>query len=218
LSIKDSFIISFFTRKFFRESIDLSADPVIGGEGILPAINRLQEFAPPELTVLQHDKGFIYFDVERKRSAVNPYKVKSLPETEDLILEYGQTVRFKTDTQIEVLAFPAVQDMSIFKEALNKINLPEVNISNDGNIKVPATETVWYSGRADLASRIVDKDTPNGFISKEDGNIALIFEDENGEKREQILYPSPADMSALGKFDLTRKGILESMVKKLKGI
>ena len=41
------------------KSVDLSADPVIGGEGILPAINRLQEFAPAEFTVLQHDKGFI---------------------------------------------------------------------------------------------------------------------------------------------------------------
>ncbi|WP_069470907.1 leucine-rich repeat domain-containing protein [Candidatus Marithrix sp. Canyon 246] len=111
------------------ESIDLSADPVLGGEGILPAINRLQEFAPPELTVLQHDKGFIYLDIETTRYAVNPMKVKHLSEAEGLQLESGQTVRFKTDTQIEVLAFPAVQDMSTFKEALIKINLPEVSIS-----------------------------------------------------------------------------------------
>ncbi|WP_069472944.1 hypothetical protein [Candidatus Marithrix sp. Canyon 246] len=201
------------------ESVDLSADPVVGGEGILPAINRLPDFESPELTVLQHDKGFIYLDIEATRYAVNPMKVKHLSEAERLQLESGQTVRFKTDTEIDVLAFPAVQDMSTFKQTLIKINLPKVNISNDGNIKVPATETVWYSGRADLASRTVDKDTPNGFISKEDGNIALIFEDETGEKREQIFYPSPAYMSALGKFDLTPKGILEFEIngQKFKG-
>ncbi|WP_069471321.1 hypothetical protein [Candidatus Marithrix sp. Canyon 246] len=87
------------------ESVDLSADPVLGGEGILPAINRLQES--------------------------------------------GQTVRFKTDTQIEVLALPAVQDISSFKQSLSKINLPKVNISNDGNIKVPATETIKVTEIAD---------------------------------------------------------------------
>jgi ABC-type uncharacterized transport system substrate-binding protein len=201
------------------ENVDLSVDPVIGGEGILPAINRLPEFVPPELTVLQHDKGFIYLDIEGIRYAVNPIQVKHLPESERLQLESGQTVRFKTDTQIDVLAPPAVQDVSSFNENLSKINLPKVNISNDGNIKVSATETIWYSGRPDLASTIVDKDTPNGFITKEDGNVALIFEDENGEKREQILYPSPADMSALEEFELTSKGILEIEIdgQKIKG-
>jgi hypothetical protein len=110
-------------------------------------------------------------------------------------------------------------ELTLLQHDLIKINLPEVNISNDGNIKVSATETTWYSGRPDLASRIVDKDTPNGFLTKEDGNVALIFEDEKGEKREQILYPSPADMSALGKFDLTPNGILEFEIKgkKFKG-
>ena len=201
------------------QAVDLSADPVIGGEGILPAINRLQEFVPAELTVLQHDKGFIYLDIEGIRYAVNPMKVKHLSEAERLQLESGQTVRFKTDTQIDVLAPPAIQDISSFKETLIKINLPTVNINNDGNIKVLVTEKVWYSGRPDLASTTVDKDTPNGFITKEDGNVALIFEDEKGEKREQILYPSPANMSALGKFDLTPKGILEFEIKdqKFKG-
>jgi hypothetical protein len=201
------------------DHVDLSADPVRGGEGILPAINRLQEFAPPELTVLQHDKGFIYLDIEGIRYAVNPIKVKHLAESERLQLESGQTVRFKTDTQIDVLAPPAIQDISSFNDLLSKINLPKVNINNDGNIKVSATETIWYSGRPDLASTIVDKNTPNGFITKEDGNVALIFEDENGEKREQILYPSPADMSALEEFELTSKGILEIEIdgQKIKG-
>jgi len=80
------------------QSVDLSADPVIGGEGILAAINRLQELAPAELTVLQHDKGFIYLDIEGIPYAVNPIKVKHLSESERLQLESGQTVRFKTDT------------------------------------------------------------------------------------------------------------------------
>ena len=94
-----------------------------------------------------------------------------------------------------------------------------IKITEEGNIKIPATETIWLSARPDLASTTVDKDTPNGFITKEDGNVALIFEDEKGEKREQILYPSPANMSALEKFDLTPKGILEIEIKgkKIKG-
>ncbi|WP_141698993.1 hypothetical protein, partial [Candidatus Marithrix sp. Canyon 246] len=80
------------------ESVDLSADPVLGGKGILPAINRLPDFESPELTILQHDKGFIYLDIEGIRYAVNPMKVKHLSEAERLQLESGQTVRFKTDT------------------------------------------------------------------------------------------------------------------------
>ena len=49
--------------------------------------------------------------------------------------------------------------------------------------------------------------------------IFQLFEDEKGEKREQILYPSPASMSALGQFNLTPKGILELEIngQKIKG-
>jgi hypothetical protein len=117
------------------------------------------------------------------------------------------------------MANPAVQDLKQFKAALAKLNLPTFKITEQGNIKIPATETIWNSCRQDIASTIVDKDTANGFITKEDGNVALIFEDEKGEKREQIIYPSPADMSALGKFDLTPNGILEFEIKgqKFKG-
>jgi hypothetical protein len=136
-----------------------------------------------------------------------------LPESERLQLELGQTVRFKTDTQIDVLAPPAVQDTPALKAALNQFNLPTADIDQTGNIKVPASEKLSYFGRPDLVSKVVVQETPTGFITKEDGNVALVFEDDDGQKREQILYPSPANIPAIVEFtteaELTPEGNLK---------
>jgi hypothetical protein len=195
--------------------VDLSNDPIVNGIGLLAKINRLQQVIATSNQIEQSRfTGFLTLKIETTFFAVIPIKVqyvknKTRATEQPVRLGVGQRVYFTTLDGIEVMANPAVQDLKQFKAALAKLNLPTFKITEEGNIKIPATETTWFSARPDLASTKADKDTANGFITKEDGNVALIFADENGEKREQILYPSPASMSALGKFDLTPNGILE---------
>jgi hypothetical protein len=175
---------------------DLSADPVINGNGILSAINRIPEVIAAKLTIKQHDTGYVYLDIEGTRYAVNPLQIKAKFKSASLQVSVAQTVSFQTSTKIEVLAQPAVQAPAALKTALSNFNLPTVHITEIGNIQIPVTEKIWYSGRPDLTSKVVDPNTSIGLINK-DNIVALIFEDENGQKREQILYPAPANMSAL---------------------
>jgi hypothetical protein len=206
--------------------LDLSHDPIVNGIGLLAKINRLQQIiATNNQIAQQNNTGFLTLKIETTFFAVIPMKVqgvknKTRASTEQSVrLGIGQRVYFTTEDGMEVTANPAVQDLKQLKTALAQLNLPTLKITEEGNIKIPVSETIWYSARPDLASTKVDKDTENGFIVKEDGNVALIFENENGEKREQILYPSPADMSALEEFELTSKGILEIEIdgQKIKG-
>jgi hypothetical protein len=176
--------------------VDLSADPVVNGNGILPAINRIPEVIAAKLTIKQHDIGYVYLDIEGTRYAVNPLQIKAKLKSASLQVSVAQTVSFQTSTKIEVLAQPAVQAPAALKTALSIFNLPTVHITEIGNIQIPVTEKIWYSGRPDLTSKVVDPNTSIGLINKEN-IVALIFEDENGQKREQILYPAPANMSAL---------------------
>lgn len=192
--------------------VDLSADPVINGNGILSAINRIPEVVAAKLTIKQHDIGYVYLDIEGTRYAVNPLQIKAKFKSASLQLSVAQTVSFQTSTKIEVLAQPAVQAPAALKTALSNFNLPTVHITEIGNIQIPVTEKMWYSGRPDLTSKLVDPNTSIGLINK-DNIVALIFEDENGQKREQILYPAPANMSALleatEQLNLSADGILQ---------
>ncbi|WP_069471376.1 hypothetical protein [Candidatus Marithrix sp. Canyon 246] len=177
-------------------NIDLSADPVVNGKGILAAINRIPEFVASKLTIKQHDTGYVYLDIEGIRYAVNPLQVQATSKSANLQLSIGQTVYFQTSTNIEILAQPAVQAPAALETALSNLNLPTVRITEAGNIQVPATEKMWYSGRPDLVSKVIDQENSIGLINK-DNLVALIFEDELGQKREQTLYPAPANMSVL---------------------
>ncbi len=205
--------------------VDLSNDPIVNGLGLITKINLLPVISASGKIEQNSNTGFLTLKIEAQFFAVIPMKVryiktKTRASTEQAVrLGIGQRIYFTTEDGMEIMANPAVQDLKLLKTALAKLNLPTFNITEEGNIKIPATETTWYSARPYLASTTVDKDTPKGFITKEDGNVALIFEDEKGEKREQIFYPCPADMSALEKFDLTPNGILEFQIngQKFKG-
>jgi hypothetical protein len=205
-------------------AVDLSNDPIVDGAGLLANINILPAIATIGKIEQSINTGFLTLKIESISFAVIPMKVryiktKTRTSTEQSVrLGIGQRVYFTTEDGMEVMANPAVQDLKLLKIALAKLNLPTFKITEEGNIKILATEAIWYSARPNLASTRVDKDTPNGFIIKEDGNVALIFADKKGEKREQILYPYPADMSALGKF-VSPNGILEFEIngQKFKG-
>jgi uncharacterized protein YkwD/methionine-rich copper-binding protein CopC len=186
-------------------AVDLSADPVVDGKGLLVNINALPAFA--DLKMDQSDKnGNLQLKVEDLNFAVTPVKVKRVDSKEPSVrLGFGNSVYFKTDDGIEVEAHPAVQDLTTLKTLLAAIELPKINISKEGNIQVPVTDKLWFSGRAALSSKASEEQII-GFKVKGD-LVVLVFEDKDGQKREQVLYPAPA--SALNEeSSLTEEGIL----------
>jgi hypothetical protein len=191
--------------------VDLSIDVVVGGEGILPAINRLPEFTASNLTVKQSKTGYLYLDIEDKRYAVNPKIVKHLSDSPNLLVEIGQNIRFKTDTEIDVFAPPAIQAPEALQIALKEF---KIDIDNIGTIHVKAKDKKpeWFNARANLFSIEVENDTKTGLSVKENNLFALVFIDKDGKKREQNFYPAPYDLTTLVKVaeevDLTTEGIL----------
>ena len=164
--------------------VDLSIDVVVGGKGILAAINRLPEFTASNLTVKQSKTGYLYLDIEEKRYAVNPTIVKHLSDPANLLLEIGQNIRFKTDTEIDVFALPAIQAPEALQIALKEF---KIDIDNIGTIHVKAKDKKpeWFSARANLVSIEVENDTKTGLSVKENNIFALVFIDKDGKKREQ---------------------------------
>ncbi len=198
--------------------VDLSIDVIVGGKGILAAINRLPEFTAFNLIVKQSKKGYLYLDIEDKRYAVNPKMVKHLSDSSNLLVEIGQNIRFKTDTEIEVFAPPAIQAPEALQMALKEF---KIDIDNIGNIKVKAKDQKpeWFSARANLFSIEVENDTKTGLSIKENNLVNLVFIDKDGKKREQNFYPAPYDLTTLvkvaEKVDLTTEGILSFKLKNI---
>jgi hypothetical protein len=149
---------------------------------------------------------FLKYMSEDLNFAVTPVKVKRVDSKEPSVrLGFGNSVYFKTDDGIEVEAHPAVQDLTTLKTLLAAIELPKINITKEGNIQVPVTDKLWFSGRAALSSKASEEQII-GFKVKGD-LVVLVFEDKDGQKREQVLYPAPA--SALNEeSSLTEEGIL----------
>ena len=199
-------------------SVDLSIDVVVGGKGILAAINRLPEFTAANLTVKQSKQGYLYLDIEDKRYAVNPKMVQHLSESPNLLVEIGQNIRFKTDTEIDVFAPPAIQAPEALQMALKEF---KIEIDNIGNIQVKAKDQKpeWFSARANLFSIEVENDTKTGLSVKENNIVSLVFLDKDGKKREQNFYPAPYDLTTLVKVaqgvDLTTEGILSFKLKNI---
>jgi acetyltransferase-like isoleucine patch superfamily enzyme len=200
-------------------AVDLLADPIVNGIGLLPKINILPVIVSTTNKVNQNNNtGFLTLHIETIFYAVIPMQVQHgtrKPRAIDagVRLGFGQTVYFTTEDGIEVIANPAVQDVKLLKDSLEKINLPTVIINNDGNIQIPVTDKLSYFGRPDLAATKVDQETATGFINKENGNVALVFEDEDGQKREQILYPTPANISAIEEFTTEAELTVEGNLK-----
>jgi hypothetical protein len=200
------------------DSVDLSFDVVVGGKGILPAINRLPQFTASNLTVKQSKKGYLYLDIENKRYAVNPKVVKHLSDSPNLLVEIGQNIRFKTDTEIDVFAPPAIQAPEALQMALSQF---KIEIDNIGNIQVKAKDKQheWFIARADLASTEVENDTKTELSLKENNVFALVFIDTDGKKREQNFYSAPYDLTTLVQVaqdvNLTTEGILSFKLKNL---
>jgi len=195
--------------------IDLEADVIVDGDGILAAINAIPDIVEANLTVHQNnDFGYLHAELEGRRYAVNCSTVQHTQGYAALQLGIAQTVRFQTMTQMNVLTQPAIQAPEALQAALAELGLPITRVKSTGNLQIRTTETaeIWYSARPDLASDEIEDDAETGLFLESLTEAFFVFADEQGRKREQLFYPAPADMLALRQkatsVDLTTEGLL----------
>ncbi|GEM_PF-3378022 len=197
-------------------NIYLNDDVVVEGEGLLAAINALPEFADSNLTVFQNDRfGYLQLDIEEVRYAENPLTALQLPKPARLQIEKRDAVRFNTRIDIELFAQPAIQAPVALQATLAEWELPKIRVNRMGNLQVRSTETdddIWYSARANFMSEVVENEAETGLFLRYLTAAFLVYTDDEGQKREQLFYPAPADMSALlqsaRQVDLTTQGVL----------
>ncbi len=189
---------------------------MVDDKTILEAINDLSEIAEYGLVVYQNpDFGYIYVDVGNIRFGLNPFEVQHPRRTEILVhYELGQTVYSNTDIDVEVFTQPAIQEPVELQQILAEWGLPFVHVDELGNLRVSASETdkIWFSARPNWVSELVDDATEIGLFLPIPTAAFSVFVDELGQKRAQLFYPVPADMSALiesaREVDFTPEGFL----------
>jgi hypothetical protein len=189
---------------------DFSADVVVEpSEGILSAMNELPAFKDNAWT-LQQDAELSHLEltIDSVRFAVLPVSVKKAIGSGGLKVQEAQSVRFVTDTGLEVLTQPALQAPNVLLSALSGSGISEITVQANGNLQIPTSEGLWFSARPEWLSTELSSDTETGlkfgelpygsqFIS-----ASLVFTDSDGKPREQHLYPSlaqPEVLSSLAK-------------------
>ncbi|HHB93354.1 MAG TPA: choice-of-anchor D domain-containing protein [Thioploca sp.] len=174
-------------------------------DSLLPAINAIVEDQGLVITqnadqLRAEDNGILY--------AVQVVASNRAKRKASLQLTPTQTVHFITATSLDITTQPAVQDINALRSALAAIELPTVEVQTNGNIKVIASDTVWYSARPDLFSVEVGTDITTGLSVAETVNFVFTL---NGKKRKQSFYAAPADMDTLlaidGAASLTAQGL-----------
>jgi trimeric autotransporter adhesin len=115
------------------------------------------------------------------------------------------SVEFITDTAIKIKAQPVVQDLVDFNAALLSLGLSPANIEGNGNLTVTVDNSFHYSARPDLASTVAAVAMPLGLHqipTNLPGVIAvmLVFRDDAGNKRQQVIYPTSRYPQALETF------------------
>jgi len=115
---------------------------------------------------------------------------------------------------LEVFTPTAIQVPKALLTALAEQNLFISRVDYMGNLQVKGTETdqFWYSARPDTATEVVEDEAETGLFLRTPTAAFLVYTDEDGQKREQLFYPVPADMLALlqsaQQVDLTTAGVL----------
>ena len=184
---------------------DLSKDILPGGAGVLSSINELSELTTNDWQLIQDNSyGYLRMITDQGQFAVYPRSIKRALDESQMQLSELQETRFITHTGLEILDQPAVQAPCELQAALEKLNLPNLTVQDDGNLKVVAEkEGLWYSARPDLYSIEVADDTTLGLSFPDSPVISgiqrasMVFVDSDGKTREQLFYPALAGPEAL---------------------
>jgi len=133
------------------------------------------------------------------RFAVQALSVTNANRATALELLEQQSVRFVTDTGIQVFAHPAVQAPCLLQAGLAVFELPDIVVLSNGNLKIPADDGNWFSARADWVSFIREESgMETGLFFDEHPDVRgyvlayTVFTDNQEKLRQQFFYPAPA--------------------------
>jgi len=170
--------------------------------GLLGAINALPQLANSGWQVkLEPRYGFLTLDVGDLRFAAMPLQVNQTLTAMIEGISLGMTsqadgqVIFRNQNGREIIAQPVVQNPAALQDQLRQLGL-NVEMLANGNLKATLADGSYFIGRASLAAQRVSKETPLGLYYT-DKPVYLIFEDDQGQRWQQFIYPAAADPQGL---------------------
>ncbi len=183
---------------------DFSADILVPSEGILSAINALPDLKSNAWVIRQNaELSHFELTLDQIRFAVLPVSVKKATTTAGLEVQDAQTVRFITESGLEVLTHPALQKPNVLLSALSQFGLTEFTVQTNGNLHIYGTEGEWFSARPDWVSVELESEAEIGLRFGQSPLVSgqfltdLVFSDEEGGLRQQIISPSVAQPDVL---------------------
>ena len=167
--------------------------------GILGIMNALSESKLGKMK--QHSKyGYLYSYVGEERYAILPMRVEHILRTQvndlisqELIVGLDNKLTFITHLGRKVITQPVIQAPDALNEALLALGLEPAIMLENGNIQVNSPNSYFYQARANLTSTI----TSNSLgLHTNNLPVSLVFTDSD-LRRQQLIYPAPADTEAL---------------------
>jgi hypothetical protein len=188
-----------------QDSVILSEDVLFQSAigGILGAINSLPHLERARLTLVQDPiYGQLHLDIGTTRYAVLPMQVRHIlkkmvrEQSLGMFAAPDGKIIFITHTGREVTTQPVVQAPEALRTALSRYGLNQVNMLNNGNLQIPTPDDIYFTARASLYATQVVSDMPLGLSVSEMG-VYLIFDDEQGTRWQQFIYPAAANPETL---------------------
>lgn len=187
-------------------TIDMNSDVLADSEtpSLLEQVNELPELEENQL-VQNATNGHLELHKGGIRFAVLPMQMKQGKTSKPgkLTVNPDDSVVFLTAPGREILTYPIIQDMPALTEAVAELGIDEVTVQEEA-ILTAEVEEGKVVARTDIAATPVGEDEPLGLFPSDSPNtLRLVFEDETGQKRQQLIYSTCAYPNALDENALT---------------
>ncbi len=184
----------------YPKCADFTADVHDPSDGILSAINDLPLFKDNGWILLQNSETGVFeltveIDDLNIRAGLLPTSLKKTMATVDFEVGIAESIHFFTETDLDVLTQPALQAPIALQSILSALEIPEFTVQTNGNVRVPSgVEGLWFPIRPNWWTLQIDADAETGVSIIDSPYISvllsMVFADNEGNKREQLLYPA----------------------------
>jgi len=157
---------------------------------LLKQINSLPKIKDNDWQLVQNpENGQLELTTEGVHFVLIPVQVTQVSASQPagFTVYDDNSVSFVTGYGREIFAQPVIQNKKALFEALAKIS-DEIIVQDDGTFKVKINDE-WKTYRVSLSSEPVNSEQALGLFDNPDGSIRLVFEDNSGQKRQQLIYP-----------------------------
>ena len=147
--------------------------------------------------VSQDIQGNLLLIKDNKRLLMTATNLKQLDQTTpaQMTINPDGSAEFITNSGLQALTQPVVQAMNVLKAAVSSLGTTTVVTEANGNLSLPVSATRSFSARPALESTPTWLAMPLGLNTVPTSlpgvlTTMLVFRDETGTKRQQLIYPA----------------------------